>query len=186
MGSIAAFLGRTHPPRVQVARQMLEAAPHRGSQHDFLVLGRCVLGTSNSTDLPDASLAERDGIAVAFAGVLDNIQDLQSRFLDSPSKGETVTPAMVIASVFPSLRDGTPATLRGMYAAVITDGSTVWCFRDHIAFGQLFYRLDPQGLFAATEAKQVLAGTDLSIEPDIEVVERMFYADVDDDTPCAV
>ncbi len=53
---------------------MLEAAPHRGSQHDFLVLGRCVLGTSNSTYLPDASLAELDGIAVAFAGVLDNVR----------------------------------------------------------------------------------------------------------------
>ena len=165
---------------------MLEAAPHRGSQHDFLVLGRCVLGTSNSTELPDASLFERDGIAVAFAGVLDNLEDLRIRFRDPLSEDETVTPAKVVASVFRRLRDDTPAALRGMYAAVITDGSTVWCFRDHIAFGQLFYRLDPQGLYAATEAKQVLAGTRLSMEPDIEVVERMFYADVDDDTPCAV
>ena len=62
----------------------------------------------------------------------------------------------------------------------------VHAFRDQLGYGLLFYRSRLGGLFAATEAKQVVAGAGIPKEPDLEVVERIVFNDLDDEMPCAL
>ena len=61
-----------------------------------------------------------------------------------------------------------------------------YAFRDHLGYGLLFYRYDGDGFYAATEAKQVVAGAGIRREPDLDVVEGIFFNSFDDETPCAL
>ncbi|OGO55223.1 MAG: hypothetical protein A2V85_09615 [Chloroflexi bacterium RBG_16_72_14] len=73
-----------------------------------------------------------------------------------------------------------------MFAGAVSDGETVFAFRDHIGYRSLVYRRDAAGFYAAAEAKQVVAGAGIPRQPDLEVVEHVFYRSADDDTPCAL
>lgn len=148
--------------------------------------GRAVLGISNDERLHDASLFVDHGFAVAFAGRLDNANELERRFLGARTGPEAPSPAAIVLSAFRSSRTAAPGPMRGTFAAAVTDGETMWCWRDHYAFGQLFYRQEGAAFFLGTEPKQVIAGTRISAEPDLEVVERIFYADIDEDMPSAM
>ena len=76
--------------------------------------------------------------------------------------------------------------MRGIFSGVVTDGTRAYAFRDHLGYGLLFYRHDEGGFYAATEAKQVVAGAGIPHQPDLDVVERIFFNTYDDDTPCAL
>jgi asparagine synthetase B (glutamine-hydrolysing) len=69
---------------------------------------------------------------------------------------------------------------------VVTDGRTVWAFRDHVGSQALFYRAGGGRRLLATEAKQVVAGDGLPRVPDLDVVTSIFYGAYDDDTPAAL
>jgi asparagine synthase (glutamine-hydrolysing) len=185
MGSIAAILRADLPPGIGEVQRMLAAAPHRGSDVEIALRGRCVLGVAYDDVGRDAWLAAGARLAAAFTGRLDNLPELLGRFLPSSSP-DRVSPADALIVVFEALGDAAPAALRGVFAATVTDGSQLWCFRDHMAFGGLFFRQDAHGFYAASEAKQVVAGAGIASEPDMDVVERIFYADIDDRTPCAM
>jgi asparagine synthase (glutamine-hydrolysing) len=73
-----------------------------------------------------------------------------------------------------------------VFAGIVTDGSRAYAFRDHIGYGLLFYRHGRDGFYAATEAKQVVAGAGIPREPDLDVVESIFFNSFDHDTPCAL
>jgi asparagine synthase (glutamine-hydrolysing) len=187
MGAFAAVLNDDHAADPAVVERMLAAAPHRGSRVDRLSTGRCSLAIANAPEVPpDASLAESDGLAAAFSGRLDNLEDMAKRFLELDSVQAGSTPAELILAIFRALGDGTPSVLRGVFGGAITDGTRLWAFRDHMAFGGLYYRQEPHRIFVASEAKQVVAGSGINAEPDLDAVERYFYADVDDATPCAL
>jgi asparagine synthase (glutamine-hydrolysing) len=181
MGAFAAILNDDHAADPAVIERMLASAPHRGSRVDRLAVGRSALGIVNAPEVPaDASLAERDGLAAAFSGRLDNLEDLAKRFLEQDSVQAGSTPAELILAIFRTLGDGTPSVLRGVFGGAITDGTRLWAFRDHMAFGGLYYRQEPRSIYVASEAKQVVAGSGINAEPDLDAVERYFYADVDD------
>jgi asparagine synthase (glutamine-hydrolysing) len=76
--------------------------------------------------------------------------------------------------------------MRGAFAGIVTDGSNVWCFRHHIGFRSLFYRDGPRAFFAASEPRQVVVGARLSEEPDLDVLEKMFFGRMQSDTPAAL
>ena len=151
-----------------------------------LVHGRCSLAVINGSGHADASLAVVDGIAAALAGTIDNAADVErelvSRGLVAPGAGR----AALMAAGFRAYGEDLPARLRGIFSAVVTDGERTYAFRDHLGYGLLFYRHDGRDFFAATEAKQVVAGAGIAREPDLEVLERIFFNDLDDDTPCAL
>jgi asparagine synthase (glutamine-hydrolysing) len=182
MGSIAAFF--TPISDHDAVRRMLLVAPHRGSCLETRGLGQCVLGISNADGDRDASLAHGGGYAVAFVGVLDNGPELAAELELLTS--QPATAAEIVLAAFRELGDAMPNRLRGAFGAVITNGSRLWCLRDHVGFGTLFYRHDGHRFYAATEAKQVVAGAGLSRQPDLEVVERIFFGDIDDETPTAI
>jgi asparagine synthase (glutamine-hydrolysing) len=125
-------------------------------------------------------------VAAAFAGTLDNAaeveRDLVRRRLVAPES----TLATLIAAGFRAYGEDLPSRLRGVFAGIVTDGSRAYAFRDHLGYGLLFYRQDGSGFFAATEAKQVVAGAGIPREPDLDVVERIFFNTFDHDTPCAL
>jgi asparagine synthase (glutamine-hydrolysing) len=62
----------------------------------------------------------------------------------------------------------------------------MWCIRDHLGLRPLFYTDGPRGFFAATEVKQVIAGAELTREPNLGVLEQIFYGRMSDDMPSAL
>lgn len=162
---------------------MLAAAPHRGAKREVVSLGRCAIGVANDPEHMEATLASRHGLVVAFAGTLDNADEITRRFASSDG-GRAQTPAGLVLRAFEALGDSLPPLLRGDFSCVIGDSAGLRAFRDQMGFETLFYRDDVTGVYVATEAKQVLAGADADAEPDVAVVEAMFYGDVEDATAC--
>lgn len=184
MGSFAVVLPSGPEPRPpsDVSR-MLAASPHRGGVADVSTLGRCTLGVSGDADV---SLAVAEGLAAAVVGRIDNLVELVKRFQGRDSR-LGASPAEAVIGAFVALRDRTPTIMRGVYAVVVTDGTRLWLFRDHLALGQAMYRVDRGGFVAATEAKQVLVGAGVARQPDLETVEGWFYGDAGEgETPAAV
>jgi asparagine synthase (glutamine-hydrolysing) len=186
VGAIAVFLPFRGEATPETVASMNLAAPHRGERARSLLFGRCALACVCSDDLPDAVIGEADGLATALTGTIDNQQDLLDELvrLGTPVPEATI-PALLAAS-FRAFGDGLPARLRGLFACAITDGERVFCFRDHVGYRPLFYRSDGNGFYAATEAKQVVAGAGLQKEPDLDVIERLVLHNVDDETPSAL
>ena len=186
MGAIAAHLASSADAPRRAIEPMAAAVPHRGDRVETLVHGRCALASINGFGHDDAELALESGVAAAFAGTLDNAaeveRDLVQRRLIAPGS----TPARLMAAGFLAYGEDLPSRLRGIFSAVVTDGTQAYGFRDQLGYGLLFYRDDPGGFYAATEAKQVVAGAGIPREPDLEVVERIFLNTYDDDTPCAL
>jgi asparagine synthase (glutamine-hydrolysing) len=185
VGSLVAFLARARPPSVTTVERMIEAAPHRGPLADKVVLGQCALAVSRG-NRSDVSLAARDGWAAAFCGVLDNLTELAAELTRNNNHPPPGSPAEVVLAAYRVFGEATPAHLRGFFSVVVTDGSKLVCFRDHLGFGTLFYRQDPGGSYVATEAKQVVAGAGIPREPNLDVLPRLFFQTYDDQTPCAV
>ena len=186
MSAIAAILNREGSAEARSIRAMLAAAPHRGSDIEVLSQGRCVLGICRHKEWPESAIATEGGIAVAFTGTIDNcdslVNELEGRGLPSIQP----TPAGVLLAGFRVYGEKLPNMLRGAFAAVLTDGSRLWAFRDHVGFKPLFFREDARGCYLATEAKQIVAGAGIPREPDHDVLKRIFYKEYDDNTPSAL
>lgn len=165
---------------------MLAAAPHRGAPSVPVTIGDAELGITSMDERDQASLASDRDLAAAFVGILDNADDLAADLRLSSSVSPPPSPARIYLEATRRWGDAAPARMRGPFAAVVTDGATVWASRDPLGFRCLFYRRDPRGSFVATELKQVMAGCERSLEPDLEVVEAIVFGDYDDETPTAL
>ena len=186
MGAIAAALEVAASPSTQSVRRMGAAVPHRGERVEALVHGACALACTNGVGSDDAGLAVVDGLAAAFAGTLDNAAELERDLVGRGLVAGGSDHATLIAVGYRAWGEDLPARLRGIFAAVVTDGERAYGFRDHLGYGTLFYRHAGGDFYAATEAKQVVAGAGIAREPDLEVVDRLFFNLYDDDTPCAL
>ncbi|HSK52741.1 MAG TPA: asparagine synthase-related protein, partial [Clostridia bacterium] len=186
MGAIAAFLSASEPDPERAVAAMLDVVPHRGSRRQILLHGRCALSCIDSDDLPEAALGTFDGIAVAFTGALDNADALVGELVGLGGRPPDLTAPSLIAAGFRAFGADLPAHLRGVFSVALSDGQSVHCFRDQIGHRPLFWRSDGRGFFAATEAKQVVAGAGIPKEPDLDVVERIVFRNYDDETPAAL
>lgn len=186
MGGIAVALAGTGGSPAAAVRRMLASAPHRGSDTTVFTQGSCALGIGNASDRPDANLEAAEGLAAAFVGSLDNAAHvgklLERRGVHPPS----MTPAGLLIGAFREFGEEAPALLRGAFAAALTDGGRVWFLRDQVGFETLFWRQDAGGVYVASEAKQVVAGAQIPWEPDLEVLEQIFYSNVEDHSLCAL
>jgi asparagine synthase (glutamine-hydrolysing) len=185
VGSIVAVLSADGRPDARLAEKMLAAAPHRGSRVEVVPHGATALGTSCSGARPDASVAATDRVAVVFSGIMDNLPELAAE-VGLAAAGRPLTPAQVLARLYERHGDDTPRRLRGVFAVIVSDGGRLFCFRDQVGFTPLFYRHDRRGCYVATEAKQVVAGSGISKEPDLSVLEQIFYQDYHDTMPSAL
>jgi asparagine synthase (glutamine-hydrolysing) len=186
MGALIALHDRAGPPSRSVARRMLDAAPHRGTARRLAEHGRCLLGVSWDEEVPDAHLASDGTLSVAFNGALDNAPELAKALADEGGTPSIEDPAALVLEGWRALGPGLPARMRGVFAVAVTDGASLWCFRDHLGFRSLFYREEAAGFVLATEAKQVVAGAGISPEPDLDALEAIFYGSYDDETPSAL
>jgi asparagine synthetase B (glutamine-hydrolysing) len=181
-----AILGKDAPPDEAVARKMLAAAPHRGQLVTLRTLGNCVLGVANRPDFISGALSSEGALIAAFSGRLDNASELHRTLTAAGTPPVSPADADIVVAAHRVFGSDAPNRMRGAFAAIVTDGNTVWCFRDHIGFQPLFYRDDPRTFFAASEPRQIVAGSDLSEEPDFEVLEKMFFGRMESDTPAAL
>jgi asparagine synthase (glutamine-hydrolysing) len=163
--------------------RLLEAAPHRGDRPRVTTIGRSAIGVTDREDGGEGTLSSDGRLAVAYAGTLDNAEDL-ARLVGCDADSQTS--AELVLAAWHMFGEALPAKLRGTFACVVTDGSRLWAFRDPIGLETLFYREADDVLYLASEAKQVLRGASVSREPDLEAVEAIFYGDLEDPTRCAL
>lgn len=185
MGSIAAILSYAHPPETSAVERGLRAAPHRGSKIRTHAVSRFAVGASATDEWPDTTIAEADGLVAAVRGSIDNLTELIADLRRQGIESGTSSAELVLA-LFRRYADSTPEVLRGAFAVIVSDGSRLWCFRDHLGFGTLFYRAEREAIYVATEAKQVVAAAGIPWQPDQDVATAIFHRENDDETPCAV
>ena len=186
MGSICAALSRTGDIDRETVVRMIAASPHRGQLDRIDRIGRCWLAVGEAEDLHETDLFVSHDLAAVFNGSLDNIADLLALLERAGHPPPSPTPAGILIAGFRAFGRSLPNYLRGAFAAVLTDGHKMWAFRDHLGFRTLFFRDDGQSIFAATEAKQVLAGAGIKRSPDPEVLEKIFFNELLDEFPCAL
>lgn len=177
------MLSRRAPADPGRLRRMLASAPHRGGITATAHLGACAVGVSAQDG--EASLAQADGRVAALVGTLDNGPELAAVLAAGdggrPQEAtEEATPAALLLRAFERWGADAPRHLRGILAGAVSDGSSVWLFRDHLGLAPLHVRDTPGTLLCATEAKQVIAGSDLSAEPDLDGVRQYFYGRIAD------
>jgi asparagine synthase (glutamine-hydrolysing) len=186
VGAIADFLAVRQKAAPEVAEAMSLAAPHRGPIVETMVHGRCAVSCANRADVSDAFVGRYGDLTVAFAGTLDNADAIADDLEQRGMIGAGMTPPALLAAGFRAYGEDLPARLRGQFAGVVTDGEQVYCFRDHVGYRAVFYRSDDRGFYAASEAKQVVAGAQIPKEPDLDVVDGIFFRNLDDETPSAL
>jgi asparagine synthase (glutamine-hydrolysing) len=185
MGAIAVMLARDTRANPAAIELMLAASPHRGTAVQHHVSGHAVLGVSNQPDRVDSTISSAGELTAAYCGTLLNLSELTATVANAGFPPTCGSPAAVFLAAFRAFGAKAANRLRGEFAAVITDGHRLWCFRDHLGIRPLFYRDDAHAFFAATEAKQILAGAAMSREPDLEVLEGIFYGRMPEDLPSA-
>ena len=189
MGSLLAILSRSAPPESASLQRMAAAAPHRGAAVRMVRSGLAVLGISEGDGIGAADVATRDDFIGAFVGDFDNIADVASELGRVGEHVDAESPADVLIVAFRRFGPDAPSRMRGVFAGAVSDGRTLWAFRDQVGFQPLFFRDDPKGAYVATEIKQVVAGAAIPYEPDEEALANLFHLyshSETDDRRCSV
>lgn len=183
MGAVAVHLSRADRPARDAATRMLAAADHRGDRTRVEELGRATVGVCNHADWVTATIARSGDRLAAFCGALDNAGELRADLDGDPDPdGGATTPAAVLLRAWERWGEDAVRRLRGSYAGVLTDGRTVWCFRDHFGEAPLFHHDGRDGFFAASEVKQVLAAAPVAREPDVDHLHAVLFGGVGEST----
>jgi asparagine synthase (glutamine-hydrolysing) len=185
MGSIAAYLGPP-APGPHAVDVMLGASPHRGRTTASWANGSAALGVAVHPGQDDTSLESSASLAAAFVGRLENAAELVKRFEALGTNVRATSPAGLLLAAFEEAGDAAPGLLRGAFSAVVSDGGRMWFFRDQMGSETLFHREDGHAVYVASEVKQVVAGSGISPEPDLEMLEGIYYLDVEDHTRTAM
>lgn len=155
-------------PASHLVTGMLTAVPERGSEIRLARAGSFVLGLATDERLPgEGSICEDRGWAAVLVGTLDDMSEQQGGVSAAQAVLETV-------------RAGGPEALnrlRGVFATVVTDGRRVWAARDHAGTETLYYHESPGHLLVVSEPKQLEAVPGIQLEPDVDVVEAIFYGE---------
>lgn len=180
MGSVAIVHAAFGPPERSAVVRMLGAAAHRGPAQELVALGRTVLGVSYDAELPIASVAAAPGAIAAVCGRVDNRGALCDAL--GLGRGRPVGDAQIVLAAFRAWGDDAPRRFRGNVSGAFSDGVTLRCFRDHFGWRPLFHRSQSDGFYAATEVKQVVAGTGIAREPDMDHLGLVLFGGLDTTT----
>lgn len=181
-----ALLSCAGPPDDALARRALAAVPYPTPDIQWHRIGNALIGIANRPDFVDAALSSAGDVVSALSGVLENAAELHRELTSIGMPPASPAPADVVVAAFRKFGVDAPARLRGAIAGVVTDGRTLWCFRDHVGFRPLFYRDDTRLFVAASEPRQVAVAAQLREEPDLDVLERILYGDMPSDMPAAL
>jgi asparagine synthase (glutamine-hydrolysing) len=175
MSSLSANLARSGVAEPDRVRRMLEAAPHRGTQLDTRTIGACALGVSRRDDDDHAGVSSGERLVAAFSGLLDNGPELRGALIGAGAQPRGNAQADLVEAAWETWGERAPARMRGQFAAAVSDGERIWCFRDQVGFRAVYHRTDDSGVFFASEAKQVLAGAGVAREADLDAVEAILF-----------
>lgn len=174
MGAFAAFAARDVRDE-GVVRRMLDAVPHRGSSVETASVGSVSLGIRHDPELSDGFLFITESWAAAVTGRLDNGAELRADLRAEPGPTSD-DPAEVLAAAIRAWGPEDAARrLRGALAFAVTDGQSLWVGGDHLGFRPIRYRVDGRGSVWSTEAQQVIAGTGLAREPDLDFLDALLF-----------
>jgi asparagine synthase (glutamine-hydrolysing) len=162
------------------------AAQHRGTETATAELGRVSVAITNGEGPSSASIDADDGMVAAVAGRLDEADELVKDLRDAGLSADVANHASIVRALFRRDGEAAIARLRGVFEGVVSDGRTVWVFRDQFGFRPMFFRDSPDAFVAATEAKQVAAASGIAPEPDLDVLDRILFGDFTDETPSAL
>ena len=124
MRGLAAIVARSPGPAADKVEAMLAADPHRGDERVITSIGACTIGISDLDGRNEATLAADDTLAVAFAGTLDNADELAVRFGSAPERAPL--PAdVVLADRHTELSDSAGAPLVCTFEAHAIGGGLV-------------------------------------------------------------
>lgn len=180
---MALVLSRDGPAQPDGVDRMLAAAPHRGRRRRVEVLGKVAVGVSNDPDWETAAIARGDGRIAVFSGSLDNATNLRRELRDSTYlEQEDPDPACILLAAADRWGSDAVRRFRGSLAGAVTDGRTLWCFRDQFGAHPLFCHNGSGGFYAATEVKQVLAGAPIRREPDMEHLHGIIFGGIERST----
>src|SRR5215203_405729 len=121
------------------------------SSGDVAVLGGGAVSVAAVIGGPFADVGRVGGLAVAVVGAVDECPGQPGIVAGEP----TTRVAEALARAFHEHGEQTPGLMRGAYAAVVSDGSQLWAWRDQVGQIPLFYRWDGAKAWVASEAKQV-------------------------------
>lgn len=175
MSSLSASLARSGAAEPERVRRMLEAAPHRGSRLEVRTIGACALGVSRHAVDDDAGISTGGRLGAALTGRLDNAAEIRMALESAGAALQGDTAADMVAAAFDTWGEGAAGRMRGQFAAAVSDGQRIWCFRDHVGFRAVFHRADKNGVFLGSEAKQVLAGAGIEHEADLDAVDAILF-----------
>jgi asparagine synthase (glutamine-hydrolysing) len=178
LGVVAGWTGA--PTDQQLPRRMAEASPHRGAVIRAASTPNGFVAVTGDDDVK--GLADEDGWVIAYAGSIDNAGALG---LPEDADGDRVAAAL-LERVRRGDVAGTLSRLRGPFAMIVVTPDSLIAARDHIGLCSLFFHQRASKVFLASEAKQVLAGAGIPREPDLDVVEAIFFATPSEDLPSAL
>ena len=181
-----AILGKGRPADEALARRMLAAAPHRGACVTLRAVGNCLIGVARRPDFADSTVSSGGPMIAALCGRLDNATELHRDLTLRGIPPLSAAGADLAVAAIRAYGADAPNRMRGAFAGIVSDGRSIWCFRDHIGFRPLFYRDGPRQFVAAAEARQVVVGAGLAEEPNLDVLEQMFFGRMPADAPASL
>jgi asparagine synthase (glutamine-hydrolysing) len=180
MSAIAAFHVRRGNADCDLIGGMLDASPHRGSERILESYGSVALGIARDPQWPRASLFRGDRFIAALAGRLDNSSHLRTALsFPAGSQHADQSDAAIVAAAFQKWGLAGISRLRGSFSGLLTDGVSLWAFRDQFGSRPLFFHQEGERFFLATEVKQILAGSRIPKEPDLEHLSGVLFGGVD-------
>ena len=184
------ILGKSAPPDEALARRALAAVPYPTPDVVVRRLGHALIGIATRPDFVDESISvaasAKGGMVAALSGRLDNAAELYRELSAAGTPPESTADADVVVAAFRAHGRGVVNRFRGAFAGIVTDGNTLWAFRDHVGFRSIFFRNDDSGFMAAGEARQIVVAAQLTEEPDLVVAELLYYGGLPSDTPAAL
>ena len=182
-----AILGRTAPPDESLARHALAAVPYAVPNVHFRRQGACLLGIATQPGLPDdASISAEGPLIAALDGRLDNAAELRQECAAAGATPASSSDADVVVAAFRQFGPDVVNRFRGACTGVVSDGTKLWAFRDHVGFRALFYHDSPKACVLAKDAKSVVVASDIPPEPDLDVLKHIYFGGMPAHIPTAL
>ena len=165
MCGISVAVHNREPVDPALIRRMCDRIKHRGPDSaGYHVAGRIGLGMRrlsiidlNTGDQPIFN--EDRSLAIVFNGEIYNYRDLRTKLLAKGHRFATASDTEVIVHLYEEMGVKAVTELSGMFALAIheRDSDRVFLARDRLGIKPLYYAETPDGLYAASEIKSLLA-----------------------------
>lgn len=179
-------LRTTARPDETLLRRAIAAVPYPTPDVTLRHVGNATVGIATRPGFIDESISAPGDLIAALSGRLDNLSELLADASIAKHAPANPTSADVVVAAFRALGVDAVQRFRGAFAGVVTNGRDFWWFRDHVGFKPLFFRDTPEGIVAAGDARQIVVASELTEEPNLDVVEGMYVGGLPSSAPSAL